>query len=94
MGGGFETSSPVNCDDNDTILECIEQHALYEGFRSVDAYLWHHPQAACIIDLAEQYEMAVWGDLLCDPYDIDLDGDVGEEFNPFCMPDTRRYETY
>jgi hypothetical protein len=94
MGGGFEVQSAVNCLPTDTIRECIEKHAEDEGFRSVDAYYWHNPQAECIETLAAQFDMVVWGDLLCDPYDYDLDGEAGEEFNPFCMPDTRRYETY
>jgi hypothetical protein len=38
--------------------------------------------------------MALWGDLLCDPYKQDGDGQEGEEFNPFCMPDSRRYDVY
>ena len=68
MGGAFETSSSADCLPSDTILECIGKHAEDEGFRSVDAYYWHNPQAKCIVELADQFDMVLWGDLLCDPY--------------------------
>ena len=81
MGGGFSLDlapsnfiNPINCDPTDTVEDCIEKHAEYEGFRSLDAYYWHNPQAQCIVELAEQFEMALWGDLLCDPYQLDGDG--------------------